>query len=264
MTLTAPHDDLFRGLIDGVELRDDTTDTGSLMFGHFSVFDTWYEVDSWYEGHFLERTAPGSFRKTIKENRDSLVVQFDHGYDLHIGDSPLGPIETLREEDFGPYYEVPLLDTDYNRDRVLPLLQGRLIDGRTAGTLLGSSFRFRVTRDEWVEPDKATDHNPDKIPERTIREVRLYEFGPVVFPANPEATAAARSLSDHFHTRRLVREGRAERAARDLLNIADPAGIATGSTPPASPPERHQEGPTGRALAAVHPDLSRLRRRPAA
>lgn len=263
MTPTVPLDDLFRGLVAGVELRDDSQDTGSLMYGHFSVFDEWYEIDSWYEGRFLERTASGAFRKTMKENRDSLVVQFDHGYDFNVGDSPLGPIETLREDDIGPYYEVPLLDTDYNRDRILPLLQGRLMDGRNAGTLLGSSFRFRVTKEEWIDPEKATDHNPDKLPERTVREVRLYEFGPVVFPANPAATAAARSLSDHFHTRRLVREGRAERAARDLLTLAAPAGSTTGTTTTVEPPERHSPEPTGRPLAAVLTDNSRLRRRPA-
>lgn len=254
-TNTAPVDDLFRGLLDGIELRDESDDTGSLMFGHFSVFDEWYEIDSWYEGRFIERTASGAFRKTIKEHRDTLVVQFDHGYDFNVGDAPLGPIETLREDEIGPYYEVPLLDTDYNRDRILPLLQGRLMDGRTTGTLLGSSFRFRVTRDEWVEPAKASAHNPEKLKERTIREVRLYEFGPVVFPANPAATAAARSLSDHFHARRLAKEGRAERAARDLLSLSDPAGLATGSTTPTSPPDGHQEG----QRAGTHPSVLRNR-----
>lgn len=242
--MSAPVDDLFRGLVAGVDLRSDddaTTDSGSLMFGHFSRFDSWYEIDSWHEGRFMERTATGAFRKTIKENRESLVVQFDHGYDLHIGDNPLGPIEVLREDDQGPYYEVPLLDTDYNRDRMLPLLTGRLMDGRTTGTsLLGSSFRFRVTKEEWVEPKAATASNPDKLPERTIREVRLYEFGPVVFPASPAATAAARGLTDHYHARRLHREGRAERAARELLSISAPAAaLGTAGANPTEPPNGH-------------------------
>jgi len=263
-TIAAPLDDLFRGLVSGVELRaDDDKGTGSYMFGHFSVFDTWYEIDSWYEGQFIERTVKGAFRKTIKENRDALVSQFDHGYDFHVGDSPLGPIEELREEDFGPFYGVPLLDTDYNRDRVLPLLQGRLMDGRSTGSLLGSSFRFRVTRDEWVEPSKATDHNPNKLKERTIREVRLYEFGPVVFPANPAATAAARGLTDHYLARRLVREGRAQRAVSELSPLVDPAGLATGSSTTVAPASGHSTEPT-RTLAEVRAriDIDRLRRRP--
>jgi HK97 family phage prohead protease len=240
----APVDDLFRGLTDGVELRDDTAEdtAGALMFGHFSVFDTWYEVESWYEGEFIERVGAGSFRKTIKENRDTLVSQFDHGYDLHVGDSPLGAIEDLREDDVGPYYEVPLYDTDYNRDRILPLLQGRTLDGRTLGSALGSSFRFRVTKDEWVEPSKASAYNPQMLRERTIREVRLYEFGPVVFPANPAATAQARSLSDHFHARRLAKDGRAERAARELLTYVDSAALGTEPSTTVKPALSHSTG----------------------
>lgn len=252
--MTAPCDDLFRGLVDGVDLRaDDETDDGSLMFGHFSVFDTFYEVDSWFEGHFLERVTPGAFKKTIRENRDSLVSQFDHGYDFFVGEAPLGPIRELREDDEGPYYEVPLIDTDYNRDRVLPLLQGRLMNGERTGSLLGSSFRFRVTKDEWVEPAKPSAHNPDKLRERTLREVRLYEFGPVVFPANPAATAQARSLSDHFHARRLQREGRAERAARDLLLISTPAGSTTGQQNPPEPARSHSTVTPSQLRALIPP-----------
>jgi HK97 family phage prohead protease len=188
MSAPAPLDDLYRGRVDSIELRD-AGETSGTMFGHFTVFDTWYEIDSWYEGQFLERVAPGAVTKTIREHRDSVVVQFDHGYDMHIGDAPLGVIEDLRADDVGAYYEVALLDTDYVRDRVLPMLQGRTLDGRTLGSVLGASFRFRVTKEEWVNPTKATAHNPDKLPERTIRELRLYEFGPVVFPANPAAVA---------------------------------------------------------------------------
>lgn len=256
MSAIAPVDDLYRGLPD-LELRADAPDDGSYMHGHFTVFDTWYEIDSWFEGRFIERTAAGAFKKTIRENRDSLIVQFDHGYDLNVGDSPLGPIEELAEDDIGVRYGVPLLDTDYNRDRILPLLQGRTMDGRNTGSLLGSSFKFRVTREEWIEPKRATTWNPERLKERTITEVRLYEFGPVVFPANPAATAAARSLSDHFIARRLHREGRAERAARELAPslVVDAATAGTSTTTPAAPATRHPVGPKPadlRAFLALH------------
>ena len=253
--MSAPVDDLYRGLLAGVDLRsaDDTTSAdATTIFGHFSVFDTWYEIDSYFEGRFLERTAKGAFKKTIKENRDSLIVQLDHGYDATVGDLPLGAIEMLREDDIGPYYEVAAYDTDYNRDRVMPLLTGRTLDGRTLGSALGSSFRFRVTKEDWVEPRSATPSNPDKLPERTIREVRLYEFGPVVFPANPAATASARSLTDHYFARRLARTGQAERAARDLLTISGlPAGHATGTPNPTEPASGHSAVSNQPALARL-------------
>ena len=152
-------------------------------------------------------------------------VQFDHGYDLHINDAPLGPIDELKEDAEGAYYEVPLLDTDYNRNRIQPLLEGRLMNGEARGSQLGASFQFRVVADEWNQEPEASDHNPQALPERTIREVRLYEFGPVVFPQYPEATAGVRSLTDHFIARRLARQGVAERAARQIASST--AGTAT-------------------------------------
>lgn len=236
-TTDAPRDNLFRGL-HGVPLEMRAADASTpTLFGHFTKFDTWNEIDSWYEGRFMERTVANSFKKTINENRDRIKVQYDHGYDSYFGSSPLGPIDVLREEDEGPYYEVPLLDAAYNHDRLLPMLQGRLMDGTLTSSVLGASYRFRVTKEEWVEPTKATAHNPEKLPERTIREVSLYEFGPVAFPAQIQATAGVRSVSltDHFMERHLARTGQAARAAQRLHQISA-AALGTASETPNEPP----------------------------
>lgn len=259
-----PTDDLFRGLFeDGVTLRADAAaGDGTTMYGHFAVFDTWTEIDSWYEGRFLERLALGSFKKTFKENRSQVRVAFDHGYDWQIGDKPLGPIDELREEDEGAYYEVPLLDASYNHDFVLPALQGRLMNGEQRGSegLLGASFRFRVVKDEWEREPKASATNPDALPERTIREVRLYEFGPVVYPAYDEATAKVRCLTDHYLERRLAREGRAARAAARLNSLAPQPTPVTEEPTPAAPASRHSEGLDGSDPAAVLALARSLRR----
>jgi HK97 family phage prohead protease len=252
MTLIdVPRDNLFRGLY-GVplELRDDDAPASSYLHGHFTKFETWNEIDSYFEGRFLERTVKGSFKKTISENRDRVRVQFDHGYDTYIGSAPLGPIDELREEDEGPYYGVPLLDTDYNRDRILPLLSGRLMDGTLTGSALGASYRFRVTKEEWVDPKRSTDMNPEMLPERTIREVSLYEFGPVTFPAQLEATSGIRSVSltDHYFERHLERSGQAARAAQRLTLIAGSAALGTEQANTIEPPLGHSEA-TRAALA---------------
>lgn len=159
-----------------------------VMAIRFSIFDTWYEIDSFWEGKFLERTARGSFKKTIKERGDRTKVLFNHGMDFHIGDKILGVPSLLEEREDSPYSEVPMLDTSYNRD---------LYPGLAAGGY-GSSFMFQVLRDKWEYEPKASDYNPDAIPERTILEVRLLEFGPVTWPANPEATAGIRSMTDWY------------------------------------------------------------------
>src|SRR5437868_723201 len=91
-----PRDGLFRAVMPGVEFRDSKVD-GSLgmLEGHFAVYDQWTEINSAFEGHFLERFAPGAFDKTFSESRESMRVLFQHGFDPVVGDKPLGPIQTL-------------------------------------------------------------------------------------------------------------------------------------------------------------------------
>jgi HK97 family phage prohead protease len=186
----------------------------------FSVFGTWYEIDSWFEGQFLERTMPGSFKKTIQENGDNVKVLFDHGMDSQIGNKVLGSIATLSEEVTGPHAEVPLFDTSYNRD---------LLPGLEAG-VYGSSFRFRVIKEEWNDEPGESDWNPKGLPERSIKEVRLMEFGPVTFPANPDSTAGVRALTDEYYGR--VRSRQPE-AYADLVSRAQSMKHAVRATAPA-------------------------------
>ena len=162
------------------------TDTDPTMFGHFAVFDQWTEINSWFEGHFLERIAKGAFKKTFREHRGEIKPLFQHGHDPQVGDKPLGTVGDLREDDTGAYYEVPLLDAPYVRDDILP--------GLRAG-LYGASFRFQTIREEFSEKPDPSDHNPTGLPERTLKELRLFEFGPVTFPAYPAATAAVREAT---------------------------------------------------------------------
>lgn len=167
---------------DRVRSDGDPEDDGRTLHGHFAVFNEWTEIDSWFEGHFLERIAPGAFKKTIRENRSEIKPLFQHGMDPQVGDKPLGPIDDLREDDVGAYYEVRLLDTTYTAD---------LIPGLRAG-LYGASFRFQTIREDMVNKPDASESNPKGLPERTLKELRLFEFGPVTFPAYPAATAAVR------------------------------------------------------------------------
>lgn len=171
-------------------------DVLGVVSGHFSVFDTWYRIASWWEGDFVERVAPGAFAKTIQERGSSIVSAFDHGMDPMIGDKILGPFRSLKEDRTGGYYEIDLLDTSYGRD-LMPGLKRRLYS---------ASFRFQVVKDEWNNEPEASDYNPDRLPERTVKEVRLFELGPVTYPANPAATASMRSGTDSFYERLARRE----------------------------------------------------------
>jgi len=192
----APVDNLVRARHDigTIELRaEGDNDTGRTLFGHFAVFNRWAEIDSWYEGRFLERIVPGAFTRTFAERGDKIRVLYDHGHDPSIGNKPLAVPNDLREDKTGAYYEAELFEASYVDD-LLPALR--------AGQL-GASFRFKVVAEDWVEPDRSSKHNPGKLPERSITDIELYEFGPVTFPAYDSATAGVRSGSDQFIERLL-------------------------------------------------------------
>jgi HK97 family phage prohead protease len=183
--------DVVRALSTAPELRKATDDSLGLLSGHFSAFNNWYHVSSMWEGDFLERTAPGFTSQTIAEDRNDMRVLFNHGFDTMAGDKVLGMIQDLREDPIGPYYEVPLFDTSYNRD---------LLPGLKAGAY-GASFRMRVQEDSWNDEPDPSDYNPKALAERTITRAKVMEFGPVTFPANPEASASVRSTTDEFYDR---------------------------------------------------------------
>jgi HK97 family phage prohead protease len=195
-----PREDLIRAAapdVEQIELRAASEAGGPVMAGHFAVFNQWTEINSMWEGNFMERFAPGAFKKTFKDSRDKMRVLFQHGQDPQVGDKPLGPIRELSEDDHGAAYEVPLLDASYVRDQVLPGLQ--------AG-LYGASFRFKVMREEIVDQPTASEYNPHGLPERTVKEAQVMEFGPVTFPAYEGASAGVRSMTDEFLMRCFERD----------------------------------------------------------
>lgn len=220
-----------------------------LMEVRFSPFGVWYEIDSAWEGRFLERTVRGAFSKTIQENRDRIKCLFNHGFDYQIGDKVLGTIEDLREDSDTAVGEVQLFDVSYVRD---------LQPGLEAG-VYGSSMRMRVIKDEWNDDPGVSDHNPLGIPERTISEVRLYEFGPVTFPANPDATAGMRSATDNFYELLRSRDPHRVEELELVRNSRTLPGTAAGSTTAAE--DRAADNPTDEPAARHSGGLTPAQRR---
>jgi HK97 family phage prohead protease len=179
-------DERFRRIVranfgpDAIALREDGSAQADapLLTGHFARFGEWTEISSLIEGHFMEKVAPGAFTRTIKEDGKQMRVLFNHGGDPTLGKQILGEVETLREDSVGAYYVVRVFDG-------LPQL---LRSGLAAG-VYGSSFRFSVEREHYVTNTKRSSYNPKGLPERTILEARVYEFGPVSFPAYQGATS---------------------------------------------------------------------------
>lgn len=216
-----PRENVVRSIVGTDEVRDNSDSDGRTLISKFSVFDTWTEINSRYEGHFLERIAPGAFKKTIDENRDQIKVLYDHGHDPSVGNKPLGKVVDIREEDGAAVGEVHLFDATYVNDLVPALRSGTL----------GSSFRFQVVREDFDMKPQRSDYNPDGLPERTVREVRLFEFGPVTFPAYSDATAGLRSDTDRW-LREIV-----EPSTARTSDEPEPSEATTPETTPGDEPE---------------------------
>ncbi len=243
---------------------DDNGDGERVLHGEFARFNEWTEIHSIFEGDFLERIAPGAFDDTIDNDISRVKVLYDHGHDPQLGNKPLGPIRSITPTDTGVSYEVPLIDTDYNRGFIIPAAE--------AG-LLGASFRMAVLEHTWNDPDEPSGHNPLMLPERTISRIGLYEFGPVTFPAYEGATASLRSRSDEFLSNivndagfltRFIERTNTAVAAR-ILEDATRASNKTDGSANGQPEENGsangQPAASGRSHQAAAAEITKLRKR---
>jgi len=138
-----------------------------------------FERDSQVLGNFVERIAPGAFKKTIKEA--DVRALFNHDPSLLLGRNKAGTLR-MEEDSTGLRYEVDLPDTTVGRD-VAVLLE--------RGDITGSSFGFRVISDDWDY-----DARDDGLPQRTLREVALVDVSPVTYPAYLDTDSGLRSLAE--------------------------------------------------------------------
>ena len=188
-------DDLFRMVPTGAAQLRAEGDDGNTLVGYPIVFNQWAEIRGW-EGHFLERIAPGAVTKTLKDRDGKIPLLFEHGMDPQIGKKPLGKLSVIEARDYGLYIEAPLDATSYNAD-----LRASL----KSGALDGMSFRMTVTRDDTALPSEPSDWNPDRLEERTLREIKLYEVSVVTFPAYEATTAGVRGRDAYtvYHSQKV-------------------------------------------------------------
>jgi HK97 family phage prohead protease len=209
MQVTAPpRDDLERSAAFDIVRAEDTGD-GLTLEGYGAVFDTPTRIDSW-EGEFDEVIARGAFRKSIRERTPR--IQFDHGHHPLIGSIPIGAITEISEDDRGLHVVARISDN---------WLMQPVRDAIAEGSIDGMSFRFTVVREEWrdaagvlVKPDELAQMlwNPgERGPlQRTLKEVKVAEVGPVVWPAydstsvGVRARSIATAISDDDQLRRKV------------------------------------------------------------
>jgi len=126
---------------------------------------------------FIERIAPGAFKKALKTS--DVRALFNHDSNIILGRNTAGTLE-LKEDKTGLFMSVTPPDTQLVRDMVLSPIE--------RGDITQQSFGFTVDEDEWVHKD-----NEPSI--RTITKVReLFDVSPVTYPAYPDTAVALRSL----------------------------------------------------------------------
>lgn len=156
--------------VDEGELRIDGGEAPKLG-GYAAKFGKW----STDFGGFREKIRAGAFDEALKES-DVRALK-NHDANLILGRTP----KTLRltTNSVGLKFEVDVPDTTTGRDTVEEVRRG---------DISGCSFSFTVLEDDWK-------YKEDSPVERTIIKIdRLFDVGPVTYPAYPDTTVAARAL----------------------------------------------------------------------
>jgi uncharacterized protein len=152
------------------ELRADDEGQPKLI-GYASKFGNWYPV-----GGFLERIQAGAFDEVLRDKETDVVASMNHDVNFAFARQSAGTLR-LRSNSVGLQYEADITDDD-----------GRRVHAKVKnGTIQGSSFMFSDVDDVW-------EFKEAEPPRRTVTRIgRLYELGPVVWPANAQATVKARA-----------------------------------------------------------------------
>jgi HK97 family phage prohead protease len=161
-----------------VEIRAEGDDDESWTIGgHSVVFDVWTEIGYWWR--YREKIAKGAASKTIAEG--DIRSCFNHDPTWLLGRTKSGT-HRLSEDDIGVAFETDLDPTDPHAQSLRSKVKRGDVDG--------CSFWFEVLREEWTYAD---DENGLEMDECVITEFRMFEDGPVTFPAYEETDVSART-----------------------------------------------------------------------
>lgn len=160
--------------VPGRELRVERREGADepVLVGYAAVFRQ--EVEIW-DG-FFEQIAPGAFARAIAE--DDVRALFNHDPNCLLGRSnPQCKTLRMMEDAHGLRVEITPPATQLGRD-VTELVR--------RGDVSGMSFSFDFLAQTWEKKDDGTRH-------RTLTQCRLYDIGPVTYPAYPTTEIKTRS-----------------------------------------------------------------------
>lgn len=241
-----------RTLDERMEIRAAADGTKHIV-GYAAVFNRLSDpIADWAGWGYREKVAKGAFTKTLQEA--DVRALFNHDPALVLGRNKAGTL-VLTEDDHGLHYDVAPPDTQAARD---------LMANIERGDISGSSFAFQAVKDEWkVTRDETTGKTTEV---RTLLEVKLFDVGPVTYPAYPDSESAVRALLQEVSTdfdELLAIVSRRKRGV-DLTgddHAAIAAVIANLRTYLPSEPDVHSDGAPKEAEPVIDHSIASLRRR---
>lgn len=124
---------------------------------------------------FVEQISPSAWNPSADPY--DVIATFGHDEKQFLGRRSANTLR-LGTDSTGIWYEVDLPNTTAGND---------LYELVRRGDVTGSSFTFRADDDDWAK-------GADGTPLRTITRMRVFELGPVLNPAYPDTSVAARSM----------------------------------------------------------------------
>lgn len=175
--------ELKRDMPDGMEIRSFTfalraadpnaDDKKCRLSGQAAVFGVRTQLDPWMS----EEIDAAAFDETIKG--DDAYMCFNHNPDIVLAGTKNGSLR-LSTDGTGLNFEADVADTSAARD-AYELVRSGVIDKM--------SFGFIIQKSEWDESNPQVSH-------RVIKQVRLLEVSPVLFPAYTSTSVAARAQTE--------------------------------------------------------------------
>jgi HK97 family phage prohead protease len=160
----------------GVALRAKTDDKARTIEGYGALFNTETVIGMW----FREVILPGAFTDSLKT--DDIRVFYNHDPNYILGRTS-AKTATVEEDTDGLRYEA-----------TPPATRADVVESIERKDVTGSSFQFSVEEDEGEEWD-FSETKKGMLPLRKIKRARLYEVGPVCFPAYEDTTVSARAVA---------------------------------------------------------------------
>jgi uncharacterized protein len=185
-----------------IEVRAADDGQPAKLVGYAAVFD---QLSVMLYGRFRERISRGAFAGSLAGDVRAL---WNHDANLPLGRTTAGTL-TLAEDAHGLRVEIMPPATQAGRDAIESIRRGDVDQ---------MSFAFEVLEDDW-------DQLADGTLVRTLRKAVLLDVSPVVFPAYPGTTIAARDRLS-FGDMPAIPELISESGSGDVDDGRQPAALA--------------------------------------